>query len=119
MTLSSASLKSSIDAVNAQLAAAESKEEITAALDAMKALIDANEGVNEQDTKVAGYAHEAGKGIIPHFLLRGNLEEIADFLAAGQTLHARVAAFHRLGDHLGKTLFGIHGVICSLRWFQG
>ena len=27
-------------------------------------LIDANEGVNEQDTKVAGYAHEAGKGII-------------------------------------------------------
>ena len=27
-------------------------------------LIDANEGVTEQDTKVAGYAHEAGKGII-------------------------------------------------------
>lgn len=27
-------------------------------------LIDANEGINEQDTKVAGYAHEAGKGII-------------------------------------------------------
>jgi len=27
-------------------------------------LIDANEGVNEQDTKVAGIAHEAGKGII-------------------------------------------------------
>ncbi|MBE5813210.1 MAG: ribosome biogenesis GTPase Der [Clostridiales bacterium] len=27
-------------------------------------LIDANEGVNEQDTKVAGYAHEAGKGVI-------------------------------------------------------
>lgn len=27
-------------------------------------LIDANEGVTEQDTKVAGYAHEAGKGIV-------------------------------------------------------
>lgn len=27
-------------------------------------LIDANDGVTEQDTKVAGYAHEAGKGII-------------------------------------------------------
>ncbi|MBP3284823.1 MAG: ribosome biogenesis GTPase Der [Clostridia bacterium] len=27
-------------------------------------LVDANEGVTEQDTKVAGYAHEAGKGII-------------------------------------------------------
>ena len=27
-------------------------------------LIDANEGITEQDTKVAGYAHEAGKGII-------------------------------------------------------
>lgn len=27
-------------------------------------LIDANEGINEQDTKVAGIAHEAGKGII-------------------------------------------------------
>jgi GTP-binding protein len=27
-------------------------------------LIDANEGINEQDTKIAGYAHEAGKGII-------------------------------------------------------
>lgn len=27
-------------------------------------LIDANDGVTEQDTKVAGYAHEAGKGVI-------------------------------------------------------
>lgn len=27
-------------------------------------LVDANEGVNEQDTKVAGFAHEAGKGVI-------------------------------------------------------
>ena len=27
-------------------------------------LIDANEGINEQDTKVAGFAHEAGKGVI-------------------------------------------------------
>mgnify|MGYP003309067121 CR=1 FL=1 len=27
-------------------------------------LIDANEGINEQDTKVAGYAHEAGKAVI-------------------------------------------------------
>jgi len=27
-------------------------------------LVDANEGINEQDTKVAGIAHEAGKGII-------------------------------------------------------
>lgn len=27
-------------------------------------LIDANEGVTEQDTKVAGYAHEAGKGVV-------------------------------------------------------
>ena len=27
-------------------------------------LIDAKEGVTEQDTKVAGEAHEAGKGII-------------------------------------------------------
>ena len=27
-------------------------------------MIDANEGVTEQDTKIAGEAHEAGKGII-------------------------------------------------------
>lgn len=27
-------------------------------------MIDANEGVTEQDTKVAGYAHDAGKGIL-------------------------------------------------------
>ena len=27
-------------------------------------LIDAQDGVTEQDTKIAGYAHEEGKGII-------------------------------------------------------
>ncbi len=27
-------------------------------------MIDATEGVSEQDTKIAGYAHENGKGII-------------------------------------------------------
>ncbi len=27
-------------------------------------MIDANEGVTEQDTKIAGKAHEAGKGVI-------------------------------------------------------
>ena len=27
-------------------------------------MIDANEGVTEQDTKIAGEAHEAGKGVI-------------------------------------------------------
>ncbi len=32
--------------------------------DVVLVLIDANEGVTEQDTKIAGYAHEQGKGIV-------------------------------------------------------